>query len=226
MSGAANRDEARARARALAEAAAARGAPYAWFEELYAQAEGQAGSIPWADGVPNPSLVAWMARPGALVGARTAAVVGCGLGHDAEALAARGVEVVGFDVSPTAIEWAKRLHPGSPVRYEVADLLAPPTEYVGAFDLVVEIYTVQALPPPSRPALAKSLRSLLAARGRLWFYARVRPDLAEAPQGPPWPLARREIEALFADLRVEEPLRDLPVAEDPTPRVLGVWRAT
>jgi hypothetical protein len=33
---------------------------------------------------------------------------------------------------------------GTPVTFRVADLLAPPPEWAGAFDLVAEPYTVQA----------------------------------------------------------------------------------
>jgi formyltetrahydrofolate-dependent phosphoribosylglycinamide formyltransferase len=96
-------DPLRARVRALAQDSLRRDAPTAWFETLYAEAGADATRIPWADLAPNPDLVAWTARPGALAGARTAVVVGCGLGHDAEHLARHGLDVTAFDIAPSAV---------------------------------------------------------------------------------------------------------------------------
>jgi len=50
----------RARARELAEAFLERGDAKGWFEALYAEADGAAGRIPWADLFPNPHLVSWL----------------------------------------------------------------------------------------------------------------------------------------------------------------------
>src|SRR5438105_2697348 len=143
-------DDARARVQALARGALEKGEPTAWFEALYREASGDASRVPWADLAPNAALAAWAANPRALLGTRDAVVVGCGLGHDAEFLAAKGLAVTAFDVSPSAIEWARRLHPRSSVRYEVADLFALPPSLFGAFDLAVEVYTLQALPRAAR----------------------------------------------------------------------------
>jgi SAM-dependent methyltransferase len=71
-------------------------------------------------------------------------VVGCGVCDDPVFLARLGCEVIAFDVSATAVAQARRRFAGSPVKFAVADLLAPPPEWAGAFDLVTEIYTVQA----------------------------------------------------------------------------------
>jgi hypothetical protein len=43
------------------------------------------------------------------------------------------------------------------VHYQVADLLAPPPGWQGAFDLVAEIYAVQALYGPARAAAIQVL---------------------------------------------------------------------
>jgi len=61
---------------------------------------------------------------------------------------------------------------GSPVKYEVADLLAPPPEWAGAFDLVAEIYTVQALYGKARAAAIGALPGLVAPGGTLLVIAR------------------------------------------------------
>src|SRR5690349_8682404 len=121
----------RAGARALAAAALQRGDPTGWFEELYAGAAG-AGEVPWADLVPNPSMVQWLDREGVTGDGGRALKVGAGLGDDAEELARRGFVVTAFDIAPSAVTWARRRFPGSPVEYVVADALAPPAEWAGA----------------------------------------------------------------------------------------------
>ena len=73
-------------------------------------------------------------------------MVGCGLGDDAEYVSRFGYDTVAFDISESAVRLAQERFPGSTVHYRAADLLAPPAEWRHAFDLVVEIMTVQALP--------------------------------------------------------------------------------
>jgi SAM-dependent methyltransferase len=223
-------EAARERAQRLARASLEQGAPTAWFEALYRQAGGDTAQIPWADLQANPALDAWIADPASLSGVRTAAVVGCGLGHDAEALAAKGLDVLAFDVSAEAVAWAKRLHPGTRVRYEVGDLFALPTAWRGRFDLVVEVYTIQALPARVRAPAVASILGLLAPGGRLFLFTRVRDDgpgsspVDELLAGPPWPLGRRELSGYVAGLA---PLVPLVEAADPTDarivRAHGVW---
>src|ERR1017187_7080256 len=77
---------------------------------------------------------------------RGALVVGCGLGEDAEYIARLGYATTAFDIALTAIAAARSRFPGSPVEYQVADLLAPPPWWSHAFALVVESTTLQALP--------------------------------------------------------------------------------
>jgi SAM-dependent methyltransferase len=224
-------DPVRARAQALAREAVEAGRPTQWFESLYREAQGDASRVPWADQAPNASLAGWTARPGALDGVRRACVVGCGLGDDAEHLAARGVDVTAFDVSPTAIAWAKRVHPSTRVRYEVADLFALPAAWRGAFHLVVEVYTLQALPAKVRAEAARAVVSLVAPGGRLFLFTRLKDDAAGTPPfderaaGPPWPLGRTEAADFLDALRVEEPLEETADPDDASiVRAHGVWR--
>ena len=224
-------DEARARVRALAHEALRVDRPTDWFERLYQEAGNDAGKVPWADLVPNPALVAWAERPHALHRMKTAVVVGCGLGHDAEFLARRGLDVTAFDVSATAIDWAKRLHPGSPVHYETQDLFALPASFRERFDLVVEIYTLQALPQKPRVAAAAAIRSLLAPDGTLFVFTRLRDDgpgsapLVEIESGPPWPLGRHELGRFVDGLFPDAPLLEAPEPTDPTlVRAHATWR--
>ncbi|MEQ1501738.1 MAG: methyltransferase domain-containing protein [Myxococcota bacterium] len=216
--------DARDRAKTLAQAALGAGAPTAWFERLYQAADGDPDGIPWADGAVDPVLAGWIARSG-LAPASRVCVVGCGLGEDAAFLAASGYDVLAFDIAPTAVDWAARLRPGP--RYAVADLFALPADWRGAFDLVVEHYTVQSMPPSYRAPAGPALASLVAPGGRLWVYARIRDDDApfdEATGGPPWPLSRTELAALGGGLAVDEPAHAVTASSDPAPRVVAVWR--
>ncbi len=196
-------DDLRARVRALAHDALARGAPAAWFEPLYRAAAGDPGQVPWADQAPHPDLLGWLAgAPSPPAGAR-AVVVGCGLGDDAAALAARGWDVTAFDVAPTSVDWARRRFAGLPgVAWHVADLFALPAGWARAFDLVLEAYTIQALPPSVREAALGATAGLVAPAGRAVVITRMRPDGAPGPSadpatwGPPWPVSPAELEAL------------------------------
>lgn len=175
-------------ARELARQHYAAGDPLGWFESLYTQAARDFETIPWADRAVNPHLAAWcesgqLPRPGSKV-----LVIGCGLGDDAEYLSARGANVTAFDLSPTAIAWCRERFPETKVDYQVANLL----EFTGRYDLVVEIYTLQAMPLNLREQaitatgnLAEEL--LIICRGR---------DETDPPGELPWPLTRQDLEAL------------------------------
>ncbi|WP_413450190.1 methyltransferase domain-containing protein [Georgenia phoenicis] len=167
--------------------------PTAWFERLWSAARRGEVTTPWDRTEPHPALASW-ARPADGPG-RTAVVVGCGLGADAEHLARLGYTTTAFDISASAVAAAGARNPGSPVRYAVADLLDLPAAWAGAFDLVVEIYTVQAVSRDVREALVDGVRSLVAEGGTLLVVqaATEEPD----DEGPPWPLTRAELE-LFA----------------------------
>ncbi|HVZ93552.1 MAG TPA: class I SAM-dependent methyltransferase [Phycisphaerales bacterium] len=172
------------------------------FEGIYRDAAGDHGKIPWAHKRPCPSLVSWLnaegpkyIRPGA-----RAAVVGCGLGEDACLLAERGYEVTAFDCCPSAIEHARKLHPEYCGMFVEADLLRLPAKLVHRFDLVVEVHTLQALPPHNRHALASGMSRLLSPRGVLVAIARGRDDSipVDSLQGPPFPFTAKELTDLMA----------------------------
>ena len=124
-------------------------------------------------------------RPGAGCAARAkrAAVVGAGLGTDAEYVASLGFDTLGFDVSPTAVRLANERSTQERARYEVGDLFALPDDWLGAFDLVVEIWTVQALPVDVRAQATAAIASLVAPGGRLLAISWARAD--DAPRGRP-----------------------------------------
>lgn len=181
-------DEKRDLARDLARQHYAAGDPLGWFEALYRHAEGDFTVIPWADRAVNPHLAAWCEREGLPRPGARVVVVGCGLGDDAEYLAAKGALVTAFDLSETAIAWCRQRFPESHVAYQTGNLM----DFPGEFDLAVEIYTLQAMPLEMRAAairaaggLAKEL--LVICRGR---------DENDPPGQLPWPLTKTDIEGL------------------------------
>jgi hypothetical protein len=98
--------DAEERARSLAAEAIGAGDPTAWFEQLYLGAEAGEEVVPWDRGEPHPMLVEWA---GSLDGrGRSALVVGCGLGEDAEYIAGLGFDTMAFDIAPTAVQLASR----------------------------------------------------------------------------------------------------------------------
>ena len=178
-----------------------------WFEELYAGVGDDWERIPWAQLAPRPALVEWLDRNPPAPGAR-ALVVACGLGDDAEELARRGCAVEAFDLSPTAIATARRRFPESTVDYRVADLFDLPEQWRGRFDIVVEVQTVQSVPPDSHRAAIAAIAACVAPGGRLLVRAAVRAE-DEPARSRPWPLAPSELR-WFEDegLREEERERD------------------
>ncbi|NUT20397.1 MAG: class I SAM-dependent methyltransferase [Hamadaea sp.] len=206
----------RTTARRLAAESVAAGEPTAWFETLYAAAEQGEAVVPWADLEPNPFLVRWAAA-GRATGHGRAIVIGCGLGDDAEYLAGLGYAVVAFDVAPTAVAAARRRFPSSEVDYRVADLLDLPPDWIGAFDFVLEVYTVQVLLDEARRTAIANSAALVGPGGTLLVLARARDEDGD-PGQMPWPLTRAEIDAFAADglspIAVDEVLDD----EDPPVR--------
>ena len=209
-------DQERATARELARRHMADGDPTGWFEVLYATAEGDSSIIPWADLSPNPNLVSWLEEQGAVGSGHMALKIGCGLGDDAEELSRRGFDTTAFDISPTAIAWCRRRFPNSSVRYGAADLLRPPGEWGRGFDLVLESYTLQVLPPELREEAARRVADFVAPNGILLVIARGR-EPGESEGSMPWPLTRQEM-AVFKDAGVAE-LRFEDYMDDESPPV-------
>ena len=182
----------RARARELADKFAAGGDPTGWFEELYKEAAGDNEKIPWADLEPNRFFRAWAEKSGLRGEGRKALVVGCGLGDDAVYLDDLGFDVTGFDISPTAIEWARKLHKDREIKFEVMDVFEPFRGWLGAFDFVLEVYTIQPLPIEMRERVMDSIAAFVAPGGELVVVTRGRAD-DEAVVKVPWPVSRQEL---------------------------------
>lgn len=191
-----------------------RGDPTGWFEALYKEGEEGESVVPWADRQGNPHLAEfWKAHPQKTEG-RSALVIGCGLGDDAEQLAEWGYRTTAFDISETAIRTAKKRFPQSEVEYRVADLFQPPAEWERKFDFVFEANTVQALPVSLRSAAIEKIASFLRRGGSFLVIARGRePD---EPAGEmPWPLTRAELAEFGRAVLKEESFENFFDNEDP-----------
>ena len=177
--------------------------PTGWFDRLYgAGADGQV-EMPWARTDPHPLLVQW---------AEAKALVGAGLGYD----------TVAFDIAETAVRVARERFPDSTVQYGTADLLDPPAQWLAAFDLVVEIITVQALPEPYRGQAIVNVGRLVAPGGTLIAIAAARQESDVPAQAPPFPLTRAEVDAFATDGL--EPVLIEDVVDPRTPEQKR-WRA-
>ena len=207
-------------AKRLAHAATATGqspaAAVGWFDSLYAGAAGDPQAVPWAHLEPSRYYAAWADKFLPSGCGRSALVVGCGLGDDAEDLAGRGFETTAFDVSPAAVAWCGRRFPNSAVRYRAADLLDHPPAWHRGFDFVLEVYTLQALPADLRARAVRHIADCLAPGGTLLVISRGR-DADDHPGDLPWPLTKAEVHAFAKHGLAEAGFEDfLSDGEPPT----------
>lgn len=170
-----------------------RGRASDWFEPLYADADGDANQVPWALPGAVPYLTDWLRQNEVAGAGRSAVVVGCGLGDDAEALAKAGFTVTGFDISKSAIAWAKDRFPHSSVNYVTADLFNLPADWLGKFDLVFDFRTIQALPLSIRPEVIEKIAALGASQGTVLIATYMRGDDEDPGEDAPWPLSFDEL---------------------------------
>ena len=159
--------------------------PIDWFDQLYGMADRDSAIIPWARMYPNPIMMDWVEK-NCHIG--KALIIGCGLGDDAIGLENLGFSVTAFDISKHCIDWCKERFPSSNVNWLVGDILNPEQEWIGNFDLVVEIHILQAIPDGGiRERAAEQMPKLLNHNGQLLCIGRL--DNGEQTiQPPPWPL--------------------------------------
>ncbi len=167
------------------------------YEGFYVRAGSDHSRVPWVTLRPHPALVDWLRdHPPAFPDA-PALVVGCGLGDDAEHVAARGYAVTAFDFSPTAIRQTRDRFADSRVDYLVADLFDLPERWSGAFDLVVEIRTLQSMPADRRAQAIAAIAGTVAPGGTLFVHT-FGAEAGERFDGPPWPVTPEQL-AGFTD---------------------------
>ncbi len=186
-------EELRERIGLMAREYLAKGDATGWFDVLYEEAGENINVIPWADLQPNRFLVEWDRGKLADGEGKKALIVGCGLGDEAKYMNARGYRVTAFDISEKAIKWAKKIHAGEDMEFLVADMFDPPEDWSGTFDVVIEVYTIQALPLGLRKQSIGAISSFVKQDGQIVVVERLRDDEIDEPDGPPWALSRSEI---------------------------------
>lgn len=147
----------------------------------------------WEIGAPAPPLVRWFdAHPPT---GKRALVVGCGRGHEARMLAARGAKVTAIDFADEAIEQAIELaeNEGLRIDFRKHDLFRI-AESDERYDLVLEHCCFCAIDPARREEYVDVVADVLAPGGELvalfWMAGRV--------DGPPFVITDGDIERLFA----------------------------
>jgi len=166
-----------------------------YFESVYRSAGGEASLVPWCDGRASKALVNWLnvVAPSLVRCGSRVAVVGCGAGDDARELLRRGYEVTAFDVSPSAIKWAKSLDPANERCYVCADLFEPSPRWRHRFDLVVEVNNLAWLEPKRWSMAMRSIGELLTPHGHLLVISPSATQTIPVEAGPPWPMIDIEL---------------------------------
>ena len=125
--------------------------------------------------------------------------LGCGQGRNAVWLAVQGHRVTGIDLSPVAVEQARRLAADHAVEvlFEVANVVEDWTPPPGAFDLVVLSYL--QLPPHDRRAAHAKVAEALAPGGTVWLIAHHSDNITDGVGGPPYPEVLFDERALAGD---------------------------
>ena len=162
----------------------------AWFNDYYKDANSEIDKVAWAKGEVNPFLEEYLQEHS--VAALKCIVIGSGLGDDAFALYLSDAKVTAIDISPEAINWAKKRFDGAEIDFQVADLFALPESLLGSFDFVFEAYTIQSLPLALRDRTITAIASLLKPSGKLLTVCNAKQN-NETFQGPPWPLTFNEL---------------------------------
>jgi SAM-dependent methyltransferase len=169
-----------------------------WFEALYQNADGDTAKLPWGHLSPRKELEEWLGMQSVTQLTGRALDIGCGLGDNAALLARSGFDVTACDISPTAVRWAARRFPELEINWVQANLLSAPPEFYQAFDMVNEVYTIQAMQPEYRCQVISAIADFVRPGGRLLVICRGRTEEDIYPS-PPWPLLRSEL-AQFNDL--------------------------
>jgi len=119
---------------------------------------------------------------------RNALSVADGEGRNAVWLAEQGLAVTATEISPVALEKARKLAAGRGVQVDfvTADVLSPawpPAEYTGAFDFVVGVF-VQFAGPAERPRLFDGMKRAVRPGGLLLLQGYTPKQLEYRTGGP------------------------------------------
>ena len=115
---------------------------YEAYDDRYRQVHGR--DLQWFADVPTPIVGEILERYGI---AKNAGIleIGCGEGRDAGVLLAQGYDVLATDVSPAAIDFARKRFPGFRERFRVLDCLTEKLEK--KFDFIYAVAVIHMLVP-------------------------------------------------------------------------------
>jgi SAM-dependent methyltransferase len=165
-------------------------------QDLEWQRRYEQNDTPWDKGAPAPPLAKYL-RENALAG--RVLVPGCGKGRDVRLLGSQpNCFPVGLDLSPAAIDEAKRLSVqdgiDTPANFIVGDFFQLPPEMHGSFDWVVEHTCFCAINPALRPNYVLAAATALREGGKLFGIFYINPD---TETGPPFAVTKEELSRLF-----------------------------
>ena len=156
----------------------------------------EADDTPWDKGAPAPSLIdLFQSHSSYFTQEMSVMVPGCGLGHDALAIARLGSSVTGIDISTFAVDEAtRRAVDFENANFLEADIFGLSEALLAAFDLVWEHTCFCAINPDRRLDYIRSMWRSLKPGGCLMGVFFVKPDVEE---GPPFGADLDEIVTLF-----------------------------
>ncbi len=178
-------------------------APGFW-EDQYAR-----GGDGWEMGGAAPALVDFLESTPPPRG--RVLVPGCGRGHDARYLAARGYSVVGVDFSSAALADARALARREPLAVEFLErdvfTLARDPALANSFDGVWEYTCFCAIDPARREEYVRAIAGVLREGG--WLLACFFP-LRASTAGPPFRVTEADVRRHFTPpFRIERAFRPL-----------------
>jgi len=180
------------------------------FETAYRGESAQFGAgarPPWSLGEPQPELAA-LIEQGKFHGDVLDA--GCGEGAISLALVERGHTTVGLDMSPTAIELARReaqrrgLTNASFAVADISDFTAYPPGSAGRFDTIVDSTLFHSMPVELRDGYQQSIVRA-AAPGASYFVLVF--DKAAVPEGPINAVTEQELRDVVSKYWVIDEIR-------------------
>lgn len=166
----------------------------------------QSGDLPWDTGRPNLQLAELVKKGGVPVG--RVLDVGCGTGTNSIWLAGRGFDVLGLDISETAVAMArtKADEQGCECRFEVGDIFVEDSRE-DTFDFVFDMGCFHTFDDPvDQAALAARIASLLKP-GKPWLSIVGSTDGPARQHGPPRRSATDIVTAVERHFEIESLVR-------------------